>query len=115
DAGRRRPGPIAPRAPALSRPGMTNHWIPTHEHERAAESNRLEHAAIAVEYEARTRQVASSPELWQTWYYDHLRSALAELRVSRGADAQIRALDACGGTGKTPLFLSRHGVDVTLC
>jgi SAM-dependent methyltransferase len=72
-----------------------------------------EHANLAREYEDRTRKLATSPELWNTWYFDHLRLALSELKAD-WPDRRLLALDALGGTGKTALFLQQHGADVVL-
>ena len=77
-------------------------------------ANVIEHADLAVEYEARTRQIATDPSIWNHWYYDHLRTALRDLSALY-PDQTITAMDACGGTGKTALFLQRQGVDVVLC
>ena len=89
-------------------------WKPTMEYQQAVAANIEEHAEIAMEYEKRTRQLATDPALWRTWYAEHLRLALGEIRV--GCPGQeIFALDACGGTGKTAFFLRQQGVTVTLC
>jgi len=81
--------------------------------EAVISANVSEHAQIAIEYEARTRELATSPALWDHWYFDHLRTAIHELTESEHGRS-ILALDALGGTGKTALFLQQHGVDVIL-
>jgi SAM-dependent methyltransferase len=83
-------------------------------HREVLAANVREHAAIAVEYERRTREVATTPALWNHWYFEHLRLALDDLRESQGRTT-LTALDALGGSGKTGLFLQQHGVKVTLC
>jgi 2-polyprenyl-3-methyl-5-hydroxy-6-metoxy-1,4-benzoquinol methylase len=86
-----------------------NDWKPTEEFRRIAGANRRYYSEFASMYEA-TECCVTDARLQNALEAD-LDDALAHV----GKDPRnVRALDACGGSGNISLKLLRRGVDVTL-
>jgi 2-polyprenyl-3-methyl-5-hydroxy-6-metoxy-1,4-benzoquinol methylase len=84
-------------------------WQPTDTYAKIASANRLYYAQTATQYDST-----------ETCVTDAQAQALLEtdldriLQLLQRPAAQVRALDACGGSGNISLKLLRRGVQVTL-
>ena len=84
-------------------------WQPTETYAKIASANRLYYAQTAAQYDSS-----------ETCVTDPKAQALLEndmdriLQLLTKPAAQVRALDACGGSGNIALKLLRRGVQVTL-
>jgi 2-polyprenyl-3-methyl-5-hydroxy-6-metoxy-1,4-benzoquinol methylase len=84
-------------------------WQPTDTYSKIASANRLFYAQTATQYDST-----------ETCVTDARAQALLEadldriLQLLQRPAAQVRALDACGGSGNISLKLLRRGVQVTL-
>lgn len=84
-------------------------WKPSDEYRRIAGANRRYYAASAAMYDA-TECCVTDARLQEA-----LEADLDRALTLVGKDAaDVRALDACGGSGNISLKLLRRGVDVTL-
>jgi 2-polyprenyl-3-methyl-5-hydroxy-6-metoxy-1,4-benzoquinol methylase len=86
-----------------------NEWKPSENYRKIAEANRSFHNQLAALYDKTEGSVVDPHE--QAVLETELDRALTLLG---GNPAEIRALDACGGSGSVSLKLLRRGVKVTL-
>jgi 2-polyprenyl-3-methyl-5-hydroxy-6-metoxy-1,4-benzoquinol methylase len=86
-----------------------NQWKPSENYRKVAEANRSFHNQLAALYDKTEGSVVDPHEL--AVLETELDRALAFLGRN---PAEIRALDACGGSGSVSLKLLRRGVKVTL-
>lgn len=84
-------------------------WQPTDTYAKIASANRLFYAQTAAQYDA-TETCVTDPRAQALLESDLDRI----LQLFQRPAAQLRALDACGGSGNISLKLLRRGVQVTL-
>ena len=90
---------------------MASAWAPSNQYKRVAEANRQSYERSASLYD-KTETCVVSGRL-QSMLQNDLDTILSMIRGDSGR--QVRALDACGGSGNAALKLLIRGVDVTLC
>ena len=86
-----------------------NNWKPTENYRKVAEANRSFYTQLAALYDKTEGSVVDPSE--QALLETELDRALKALGKN---PADIRALDACGGSGSVSLKLLRKGAQVTL-
>ena len=84
-------------------------WQPTETYTKIAAANRLFYAQTAAQYDT-TETCVTDPRAQALLEQDLDRI----LQLLQRPAAQVRALDACGGSGNISLKLLRRGVRVTL-
>lgn len=90
---------------------MASAWAPSNQYKRVAEANRRSYERSASLYD-KTETCVVSGRL-QSMLQNDLDAILSMIQEDSGR--QVRALDACGGSGNAALKLLIRGVDVTLC